>query len=564
MKTLGSHLAVYLRDRAARRNLRALGKLGLLFIAIVLLYTTLFHVLMAWEGQEHSWLSGLYWVLVVMSTLGFGDITFASDVGRLFSLLVLLSGVLLLLVVLPFAFIQYFYAPYLEARLRNRAPREVPKTLRDHVIVADYDAIGRALAERLAARDVPHVVALADAAQAAELHSDGHRVATGDVGDRAFLERLGVARARLVLANVSDTVNTNVTLTVHEISPEVPIAAIIERDESEDVLTLAGATHVLPLKRWLGEQLANRVGGANAQTNVVGYYRDLLLAELPARHTPLAGRTLRQVNLRAIAGVSAIGVWERGRLRPVRPDTPLSDASVLVVTGTRAQLDRLDDLLLIYDANPHPVLVVGGGKVGRAAVRALQDKEIDVHLVERDPSLCARMRGKVPVFEGDAADFDLLAAAGIREAPAVVLTTHDDAMNIYLAAYCRGLNPDVRIVSRITYEHNVEAVHRAGANFALSYTALGVESVMARVEGRELNLLGAGLALHTLPLPRALAGQTLAESGIGEKTGLLVLAVQRGEDVIANPPPDTRLHEGSDLIVLGDAEQRARFAEAFA
>ena len=61
-----------------------------------------------------------------MTTLGFGDITFTSDVGRLFSIVVLLSGVVLLLVMLPFMFIRLFYAPWLEARVRLRAPREVP------------------------------------------------------------------------------------------------------------------------------------------------------------------------------------------------------------------------------------------------------------------------------------------------------------------------------------------------------------------------------------------------------------------------------------------------------
>ena len=61
-----------------------------------------------------------------MTTLGFGDITFTSDTGRLFSMVVLLSGVVFLLVMLPFLFIRLFYAPWLEARVRMRAPREVP------------------------------------------------------------------------------------------------------------------------------------------------------------------------------------------------------------------------------------------------------------------------------------------------------------------------------------------------------------------------------------------------------------------------------------------------------
>lgn len=75
------------------------------------------------EGQEHSWITGLYWTLTVMSTLGFGDITFTSDIGRLFTVVVLVSGIVLLLMVLPFAFIRHFYAPWLEEQTKRRAPR---------------------------------------------------------------------------------------------------------------------------------------------------------------------------------------------------------------------------------------------------------------------------------------------------------------------------------------------------------------------------------------------------------------------------------------------------------
>ena len=56
------------------------------------------------------------------------------DLGRAFSVLVLLSGIVLLLIVLPFAFIRFFYAPWLEAQLRLRAPREAAKDAKDHVI----------------------------------------------------------------------------------------------------------------------------------------------------------------------------------------------------------------------------------------------------------------------------------------------------------------------------------------------------------------------------------------------------------------------------------------------
>ena len=97
-------------------------------VGLIVLYAVLFHVIkVRVEGEQHSWITGFYWTLVVMTTLGFGDVTFTSDIGRLFSIVVLLSGVVLLLVMLPFMFISLFYAPWLEARVRMRAPREVPR-----------------------------------------------------------------------------------------------------------------------------------------------------------------------------------------------------------------------------------------------------------------------------------------------------------------------------------------------------------------------------------------------------------------------------------------------------
>jgi voltage-gated potassium channel len=75
-----------------------------------------------------------------MTTLGYGDITFQSDLGRAFSMLVLGSGVLFLLVVLPFTFIQFFYAPWLEAQSRRRARRASCRGHPSgHVILTHYD-----------------------------------------------------------------------------------------------------------------------------------------------------------------------------------------------------------------------------------------------------------------------------------------------------------------------------------------------------------------------------------------------------------------------------------------
>src|SRR5690606_24659763 len=116
MKLVSTQLSYFFDDRHVQRDVRALLPSIRFVVVVIFLFAEVFHLIMVHiEGQDHSWVTGLYWTLTVMSTLGFGDITFQTDVGRIFSILVLVSGVLLLLIVLPFAFIRFFYAPWLEA-----------------------------------------------------------------------------------------------------------------------------------------------------------------------------------------------------------------------------------------------------------------------------------------------------------------------------------------------------------------------------------------------------------------------------------------------------------------
>jgi Trk K+ transport system NAD-binding subunit len=144
-----------------------------------------------------------------------------------------------------------------------------------------------------------------------------------------------------------------------------------------------------------------------------------------------------------------------------------------------------------------------------------------------------------------------------------VLTTNDDATNIFLAVYCRRLNPDVRIVSRISEEWNLEAIHRAGADFALSHASLAAKFVLSTVEGSDLVVLGEGAELFVERTPPSLEGRTLAQSGIGAETGLTVIALRQDGASATNPAADTLLQQGSKLVMLGTVEQQRRFAQVF-
>jgi Trk K+ transport system NAD-binding subunit len=537
----------------------------LLLVATVALFATGFRLIMYHvEGQEHSWVTGIYWALTVMTTLGFGDITFHSDLGRLFSIVVLLTGVVLLLIVLPFVFIRFFYAPWMESRMRLHAPRAVPHGTKGHVIMCSLDSLATALLARLRLHGITHYVIEPDPLKAAQLHIDGVPVVTGGVEDRATYEALEVAQARLVIANCADTSNTNITLTIRDLSPQVSIAAVAEREQSIDLLELSGSNHVLSLKHRLGEHLANRVNAGHLHCHVVGRMGDLLIAEFPVHNTPLVGRSLRNVQLREAFGLNVVAVWERGCMVPVTPDTILADGSFPVVMGSREQITKLDTYLVIYNTNFNPVLVIGGGEVGRVTTQTLRSRGVTVHMIEREASLERSLEGAADqLFIGDAADRELLMGAGLADAPSVLLTTNDDAMNIYLAVYCRRLNPGIRVISRITHERNIEAIHRAGADFVLSYASLGAEAVMSLLQSRESVILGEGFDLFYVPVPESLAGHTLANSHIRARTGLNVLALRQPNGEVVPATASMVLEPVCELVMLGNEPQRHDFTKEF-
>ncbi len=567
MKTVGSHLATMFEEPGTRgRRAMPFLKYLLVLTVVVLLYGWLFHVIMAWEGQDHTWFTGVYWALTVMSTLGFGDITFHTDLGRVFSTVVLLTGVLMLLIILPFLFIRVVYAPWLEQRNRSRLRQlqSVPRAARDHVLICSKDPIALGLVRRLKLAGVPAWVIEPEPDTAMRLEDANVPVVYGDIDAPDTYRRAGADRASMVLANASDTVNSNIVLTVRELSSSVSIAAVADQSDSIDILELSGATHVLPLKQRLGEHLANRVSAGIERATVIGRFHDLELAEFPVHNTPLQGKTIRECGLREHLGITIVGVWEAGRLEPAHPDRKLTAHCVPIVIGSRAQVQALNELLVIYDANPNPVLIIGGGRVGRAAARALARREIPVHIVERDPSLAPKLEGIADSYSiGDAADRTVLDAAGIAETPSVLLTTHDDAMNIYLTIYCRRLNPEARTITRATHERNVQAIRRAGADFVLSYSSFGVQTVLSLVQERELVVLGEGVDLFHVPLPGSLAGKTLSEARIGERTGLNVIGVQENGGIATDLSVERRLADRCTLITLGSAEQRERFAETY-
>jgi len=556
MKFVPVQLAFFLRNRQAQRNISLLLRFIVGLLGLILFYSILFHLIMIYEGQEHSWISGFYWVMVVMSTLGFGDITFQSDIGRLFSVLVIMSGVIFLLVVLPFAFIQFFLSPWLEAQSQARAPRKLPVGTCDHVIITSYEAVTDNLMRRFRQLKIPYVIIQNELNRALALHDLGFRVMLGDLDDPETYRLCHAKDAALVVNTGNDMLNTSITFTVREVAENVPIIANAENEDSVDILTLAGASHVFQMKDMLGRFLARRAIGMSSRINVIGKVDDLLIAEASATRTPLVGKTIADTHLREATGVTVAGLWERGKFIMARADSVITPASVLVLAGTQEQLDAYDELFCIYVANDEPVVILGGGRVGLAAAKALDEREMDYRIVEQNPDIANTKQHIV----GSAADIDTLKKAGLDHANTVLITTSDDDTNIYLTVYCRKLYPELQIISRASSENNVGTLHRAGADFVMSYASMGSSIILNVLRGEDLVMFAEGLSVMRVLVPSTAHERTLFESHIREETGSNVIAVKHGDETVVNPTADTPIRPGDVVVLAGNPEAETQVA----
>jgi Trk K+ transport system NAD-binding subunit len=164
---------------------------------------------------------------------------------------------------------------------------------------------------------------------------------------------------------------------------------------------------------------------------------------------------------------------------------------------------------------------------------------------------------------GDAAELSVLKAAGIESSSSVIITTHDDDVNVYLTIYCRRLRPDIQIIARARLDRNVTTLHRAGADSVLSYASTGANAIWNLLTADNTLQLAEGLDVFRVPVPEKLAGITLEASHVRDTTGCTVVAIAHGDHYEVNPPRDATFPAGADLVLIGDEEAEDRFLSRF-
>lgn len=561
-----AQIAFFIRQQSVRRKLSSLGKIIGLLCLLIAFYSFIFHVIMQQEGQNYSWITGVYWTLTVMSTLGFGDITFTSDAGKFFTIVVLVSGIIMLLVILPFAFIQYFYAPWVKAQERGRTHRKVPSDIKGHVIIASSSPLALNLVEELREYGAKCFILCGETQKAMELIDRGYDAIVGEHDSSRTYQNLRLNEAAMLVAMDNDVRNTSIIFTARDASPSVTLVASVENEDARDILRLAGSSKVFQFHHILGEALARRVLNVNMRFTIVNRYKELVIAEGPVMRTSLVGKTLLESNLRAVTGANVVGIWERGNFMLPTPDTLFTSTMVMVIAGDQRQIGEANTYLgggtkPVGDAPDYPVIIIGCGRVGLVAARQLEQNGRKYRIVDKTPKKGIK---NDYLIIGDAADLEVLEAAGIKEAPSVIITTHDDDTNVYLTLYCRRLRDDIQIISRATLDRNVGILHAAGADLVLSLASMVSSSIINLLSPGKVLMINEGLNIFRYTVGKHLVGKKLMGSGIRSSTHCSVVALRNADGkLIANPPPTHVFTEEEEIFLIGDSDSEKLFYEKY-
>jgi voltage-gated potassium channel len=550
------------KQKRKQKNVFNFFRFAIILAFFVVVYMNIFRLLMSEERgvSQISWVESFYWVLTTMSTLGYGDITFSGDTGRLFSMVVMFTGVFYLFIVLPFVFMEFLYKPFMEYQTGSRVLRKYDPVSEKHVILTHYDSVSHALMDKLTQFGYPFIIVIENLKQALELHDMDIPVMLGNLDESETFENAGIKHAAMVVATDDDIRNVNIAFRARDASPDLTVVSTCNRATSEEILSLAGASHVIRPAKQMGSFLARRISCTDNNTHVIGSFDEVQIAEATIHGTPLVGKTLKDTTLRDEFGVNVVGMWERGRFQLPEADAMLNNHTVLLLAGREQNFQKYDQAFSGFSKNSAAVIIIGAGRVGRETAKSLELMNIPYRVIESDEKKCSMVKNAI---HGDASVKSVLERGGINNAPAVVITSHNDESNVYLTIYCRKLRPDIQIITRAFLHRNVEPLHRAGADFVMSQDHMGANTIFNLLNRAEILMVTEGLDVFSQKTPKSLVGVKLKDSRITEKTGCSIVAIKGDSGTIITPSSEHQFSANGEIILIGDEAAEKAFERKF-
>lgn len=219
----------------------------------------------------------------------------------------------------------------------------------------------------------------------------------------------------------------------------------------------------------------------------------------------------------------------------------------------------LDDLT-------HHFIICGFGRIGQIVAREFARQDVPFVIIERDVE---HMQAAIDLgylaVEADASSEDVLKRVGISRARGFIAAVSTDADNVFAILTARLLNPELFIIGRAETEDAKTKLVRAGADRVLSpYQIGGLQLAQTALRPAVVDFVQLATSSDNLDLnmeqveigaDAPLAGRSIIDANLRQRFGVVVVGIQRaGGAMEFNPPPESVMHVGDFLVVLGQAK----------
>lgn len=245
-----------------------------LFIVMAFITFSAASALYFFEADHHghqakTFFDSIYWALVTMSTVGYGDITPQTPEGRVVALTLIIAG----LGVISF-FTSIIVSAFGEKINEIRTHRVYSEVERKRVdtLICGFGRVGEVVAARMEEEKRYFVVIDPVEAHVESARQQGYLAVQGNGEDNELLLNLGIEKRirRLLCLTHDDVANVYITLTARQFNPDVEIISRANHRENISKLYLAGASHCVAPNQVVGLIAAEYAGQPVAFEAVYG------------------------------------------------------------------------------------------------------------------------------------------------------------------------------------------------------------------------------------------------------------------------------------------------------
>jgi len=319
-------------------------RIALIALLIIIIFGTSGYMII--EGWNLA--DSLYMVIITITTTGFEEVHPLSTIGEIFTLV---------LVVISFGTVIYIGGIGIQIIIasnifkRRRMQNKIDK-LNNHYIVCGYGRMGTHICEELTLEGVPFVVIENNPANHSNLDEIGYIYDTGDASHDSTLERVGVKRAKGLIAVLpNDAENVFTTLSAKYLNPKIFVVARAVEDETEPKLLKAGADRVVKPYELGGVRMASLVlrPGVADFIEIVAANRnlDLQIEEIIVRKgSRMHKKSLAELPIRTEFNTIIVSIQndEKGIfVYNPKGDTIVDEGNKLIAIGEKNNLERLKD-----------------------------------------------------------------------------------------------------------------------------------------------------------------------------------------------------------------------------